>query len=185
MTGAMESVLNVMRGDRARIWTASQVGAELKLPTQTVSGRLRQLAGEDKIERVSAGHYRLHTLKGTAQPADEHVVSPEGGRVSEGATVIVSTSHAARNLADFSALQQPAAVQDLPPLRGDSTPVSELEIEQLLSCLKAQGRPMSESMLMSRLSRSGWRMGRLKAVLDVAMEQGSVFQPDGQRYDRA
>lgn len=166
----LNDVLDVMRTRPNDLWTSSQVSAPLNCPPSTANGRLRKLANDGQVVRVSAGLYRL--------PRPEAAFTPE--RIPE--TEIPVSPLEARNAVDLAALKVPQPERDLPPMRESVIRVTELECEQLLGCLKAQGRPMSATMLLGRLARTGWKAATLHAALNLLTGRGHLSRDDQDRY---
>ena len=251
-----EQVLDVMRTDPTAIWNASKVGALLNADTRTISGRMRRLAGEDRIERCETpGEYRLRTQAPATSPAaepddaacssgeaapeeqqaapevsppeveeehaaplpdpmpaapehvaplpdpvpaapehaaplldlapaaPENVAVPEAAPPAPAAPVRRPRSQKAAPVPVLVPVIAPAPVitaqgvapEGVPPAR--PVTVTELEVEQLVATVRNHGRPISTSMLVSRLGRSGWRMANVTATLEVAKGRRLV-KPD-------
>lgn len=243
---AHEQVLDVMRTDPAAIWNASKVSALLNADPRTISGRMRRLAGEDRIERCETpGEYRLRTQAPPTSPAaepssaacsstdeaapeeiqdvpevpspaveeehaaslpdpvpaapehaaplpdsepaaPEHVAVPEAAPPAPAAPVRRARSQKVAPAPPPVLVPTRAPVpvilsEGVPPAR--PVTVTELEVEQLVGMLRALGRPASESMIVSRLSRSGWRMANVSAALTVAIQQRLVTRNERSLYE--
>ncbi len=77
------------------------------------------------------------------------------------------------------AASKPSAADLLPP-RKPAAPVGLQERQEVMSALRAAGRPMSKSLLLCRLR--GWKLERLELVLTDLARTNRIYSPDAGRY---
>lgn len=145
----IDAVLAIICSGPDRTWTPAQVSEALGWPPDKAAGPMRTLYAKGELLRTEPGCYHLPTWT----PPTSGTCKPRPSRAGQG----------------ISSLPR-----DLPPLSSPAPAPDPALMVLVINTLHAHGRPMSQTMLINRLSGQGLKLDTLQGILAALELAGEV-----------
>ncbi|CAM4160509.1 hypothetical protein [Deinococcus marmoris] len=144
-----DAVLAIICAGPDRSWTPAQVSAALGWPPEFARNAMKFLYVQGELLRSEPGCYHLPTWT----PPTSGTCKPRPSRAGQGISTLP---------------------RDLPPLTPPAHPPDPALMVLVINTLHAHGRPMSQTMLINRLSGCGLKLAALQAILAALELAGEV-----------